>query len=154
MAVLFVPNVPEQWRMVVVLAGFAVSFIARPIGGLVFGPLGDKIGRQKVLAITMIMMSVATAAIGMLPTSATIGNWAFALLIACRLVQGFSTGGEYAGATTFVAEYSPEARRGFLSSILDVGSYMGFAIGAATVVACQVLLGPDTMMSWGWCIPS
>ncbi|MEL4359230.1 MULTISPECIES: MFS transporter [unclassified Luteococcus] len=153
MAVLFVPDVPEQWRMAVVLAGFAVSFVVRPIGGLVLGPLGDRIGRQKVLALTMIMMSVATAAIGMLPTSATIGNWALVLLLLCRMVQGFSTGGEYAGATTFVAEYAPDKQRGFLASILDVGSYLGFAFGAATVVACQLLLGEQTMLSWGWRIP-
>ena len=114
-------------------AVFAVSFLARPFGGLVFGPLGDKIGRQKTLAITMLAMSIATGAIGLLPSFSTAGWWAFAGLIICRLIQGFSTGGEYSGATTFVSEYSPDKRRGYFSSFLDTGSYLGFAVGAAVV---------------------
>ncbi|GAB49787.1 MFS transporter [Mobilicoccus pelagius] len=153
MTTVFVPDVPQQWQLLVVLAGFAVSFLVRPIGGLVLGPLGDRIGRQKTLALTMIMMSLATGAIGLLPTSAQVGNWALVGLILCRVVQGFSTGGEYAGATTFVSEYAPDNRRGFLASILDTGSYLGFAVGAATVAVCQVTLGQETMLAWGWRVP-
>ncbi|WP_082176673.1 MFS transporter [Arsenicicoccus sp. oral taxon 190] len=121
--------------------------------GLVLGPIGDRIGRQRTLALTMIMMSLATAAIGLLPTSAQVGSWAFVGLLVCRMVQGFSTGGEYAGATTFVSEYAPDARRGFLASILDVGSYLGFAVGAGVVALCQVTLGEQTMLGWGWRVP-
>ncbi|WP_052466057.1 MFS transporter [Mobilicoccus massiliensis] len=153
MTTVFVPNVPKEWQLVVVLAGFAVSFLVRPIGGIILGPLGDRIGRQKTLALTMIMMSLATGAIGVLPTSAQVGNWAIVGLIVCRMIQGFSTGGEYAGATTFVSEYAPDNKRGFLASILDTGSYLGFAVGAATVALCQVLLGQETMLDWGWRVP-
>lgn len=153
MTTVFVPDVPKEWQLVVVLAGFAVSFLVRPVGGLVLGPLGDRIGRQRTLALTMIMMAVATAAIGLLPTSAQVGTWALAGLIACRVVQGFSTGGEYAGATTFVSEYAPDGRRGFFASILDVGSYLGFAVGAAVVALLKVTLGQQTMLDWGWRVP-
>ena len=135
------------------LAVFAVSFLARPIGGLVFGRLGDRIGRQRTLAATMIMMAASTFAIGLLPTYAAIGGWATLLLVLCRLLQGFSTGGEYAGATTFVSEYAPDKRRGFLASILDTGSYLGFALGAAVVSMLQVVLGNETMLEWGWRVP-
>lgn len=153
MTTVFVPNIAPKWQLLVVLAGFAVSFLARPIGGFYFGPLGDRIGRQRVLAITMILMSVATAAIGLLPSAHTIGYWALVLLMLCRMVQGFSTGGEYAGATTFVSEFSPDKQRGYFSSILDVGSYLGFACGAATVALVTAIVGNSAMHSWGWRLP-
>ncbi|MFD1212308.1 MFS transporter [Arthrobacter sp. GCM10027362] len=135
------------------LAVFAASFVVRPLGGLVFGRLGDRIGRQKTLAMTMLMMAASTFAIGLLPTYAAIGGWATVLLVLCRLVQGFSTGGEYAGATTFVSEYAPDKRRGFLASILDTGSYLGFALGAVVVAVLQITLGSEAMLAWGWRIP-
>ncbi len=90
------------------LATFAISFLVRPLGGLVWGPLGDRLGRKAVLALTIIIMSGATFAIGLLPTFDAIGWWAPALLVFLRMVQGFSTGGEYGGAATFMAEYSPD----------------------------------------------
>ncbi|MFP3588967.1 MFS transporter, partial [Paraburkholderia sp. SIMBA_055] len=100
---------------------------------IVLGPIGDRIGRQKVLFFTMAMMAAATALIGVLPTAAQIGLWAIIPLYLLKMIQGFSTGGEYAGATTYVAEFSSDRRRGFWSSLLDLGSYVGFAAGAATV---------------------
>ena len=151
---LFQPeNTAASTGMIITFAVFAVSFLARPFGGMFFGPLGDKIGRQKTLAITMLAMSLATGLIGALPTFATAGWWAFGALIVLKMIQGFSTGGEYSGATTFVAEYSPDRRRGFLSSFLDTGSYLGFAIGAAIVAGLSFGLGEETMLSWGWRIP-
>lgn len=135
------------------LAVFAASFVVRPVGGLVFGRLGDRLGRQRTLALTMIMMAASTFVIGLLPTYAAIGGWATVLLVLCRLVQGFSTGGEYAGATTFVSEYAPDKRRGFLASILDTGSYLGFALGAAVVAVLQLTLGNEAMLAWGWRLP-
>lgn len=135
------------------LAVFAASFVVRPLGGLYFGRLGDRIGRQKTLALTMIAMAASTFAIGLLPTYLAVGGWATVLLVLCRLVQGFSTGGEYAGATTFVSEYAPDKRRGFLASLLDTGSYLGFALGAAVVSGLQILLGSDAMLEWGWRLP-
>jgi MHS family proline/betaine transporter-like MFS transporter len=142
---------------VLTLLGFAVSFLVRPLGGLVLGPLGDKIGRQKVLFFTMAMMATATGLIGVLPTHATMGVAAAFLLYALKLVQGFSTGGEYAGATTYVSEFAPDKKRGFFASLLDVGSYLGFALGAGTVALVHLITtqvwGPDTMEAWGWRVP-
>jgi MHS family proline/betaine transporter-like MFS transporter len=142
---------------VLTLLGFAVSFLVRPLGGLVLGPLGDKIGRQKVLFFTMAMMATATGLIGVLPTHATMGVTAAFLLYALKLVQGFSTGGEYAGATTYVSEFAPDKKRGFFASLLDVGSYLGFALGAGTVALVHLITtqvwGPDTMEAWGWRVP-
>ncbi|MDJ1114833.1 MFS transporter [Microbacterium dauci] len=157
LAVVFTADLPDPWGLLVTLLGFAISFLVRPFGGLVLGPLGDRIGRQKVLFLTMAMMAVATALIGVLPTSAQIGLWAIVPLYLLKMVQGFSTGGEYAGATTYVAEFSPDRRRGFWSSWLDVGSYVGFAAGASvvalTTLITQSISGPDAMIEYGWRIP-
>jgi MHS family proline/betaine transporter-like MFS transporter len=154
---LFFQTGNKSLDLVLTLLGFAVSFLVRPFGGLVLGPLGDKIGRQKVLFFTMAMMATATALIGLLPTHAQIGVTAAFLLYALKLVQGFSTGGEYAGATTYVSEFSPDKKRGFLASLLDVGSYLGFALGAGSVALTHVItshyFGPDAMAAWGWRIP-
>lgn len=139
--------------MISSFATFAAAFVVRPLGGLVFGPLGDKLGRQKVLATTMILMAAGTFAIGLIPSYATIGVAAPILLLVARMVQGFSTGGEYGGATTFVAEYSPDRRRGFLSSWLDFGTFVGYALGSALVTALNAALTDDQMLAWGWRVP-
>ncbi|WP_040166203.1 MFS transporter [Microbacterium gorillae] len=143
--------------LLLTLLGFAISFLVRPIGGLILGPLGDRIGRQRVLFLTMAMMAAATALIGLLPTSAAIGVWAIVPLYVLKMVQGFSTGGEYAGATTYVSEFSPDSKRGFWSSFLDVGSYIGFAAGATAVALTtwitQAVSGSGAMVDYGWRIP-
>lgn len=133
MTAVFTQGLPQEWQLLAVMFGFAVSYLVRPLGGLVLGPLGDKVGRQKVLYVTMAMMAVSTALIGLLPTAASIGAWALVLLYLLKMVQGFSTGGEYAGATTYVAEFAPDRRRGFFGAFLDMGSYLGFAAGASVV---------------------
>ena len=157
MTVVFTRGIPEEAGILVTLFGFAVSFLVRPLGGAVLGPLGDRIGRQKVLFLTMTMMAVATALIGLLPTAAQIGLWAIIPLYLLKMVQGFSAGGEYAGATTYVAEFSPDRHRGFWSSWLDVGSYVGFAAGASTVALTTLVVesvsGADGMIEYGWRIP-
>lgn len=157
MTQVFTEGLPQQTGLLVMLLGFAVSFVVRPLGGLVLGPLGDRVGRQKVLFLTMGMMAAATALIGVLPTAAQIGLWATVPLYLLKMVQGFSTGGEYAGATTYVTEFSPDRQRGYYSSWLDVGSYIGFAAGAATVALTTVIVeqgwGPDAMAAFGWRIP-
>ncbi|MGW0088314.1 MFS transporter [Streptomyces sp. NPDC003328] len=132
---------------------FAAAFLVRPLGGTVFGPLGDRVGRQKVLALTMIMMAAGTFAIGLIPSYATIGVGAPVLLLAARLVQGFSTGGEYAGASTFIAEYAPDKRRGFFGSWLEFGTLAGYIGGAGLVTLLTALLSSDDLMAWGWRIP-
>ncbi|MBB5830645.1 MFS transporter [Brachybacterium aquaticum] len=157
LANLFFQTGNESLDLLLSLLGFAVSFLVRPLGGLILGPLGDRIGRQKVLFFTMAAMAIATALIGLLPTAATIGVWAAFLLYALKMIQGFSTGGEYAGAATYVAEFSSDKRRGFFSSWLDVGSYLGFAAGAGTVALTHTVVsmgwGAGAFDAWGWRIP-
>ncbi|MDJ0316743.1 MFS transporter [Arthrobacter sp. H35-MC1] len=153
MGPVFLPDADPDVQTLFLLGTFAATFIARPLGGVVFGWLGDKVGRQKVLALTLIVMAASTFAVGLLPGYAQIGIWAAVLLVVVKLVQGFSTGGEYAGATTFVSEYAPDKRRGYFASILDLGSYMGFAIGASLVSVMQLTLGQEAMEAWGWRVP-
>jgi len=135
------------------LAAFAVAFLVRPVGGLFFGMLGDRIGRRGVLATTIILMAGATFSIGLIPSYASVGIWAPVLLYAARLVQGFSTGGEYSGASTFITEFSPDRRRGFLASFLEFGTIGGFIAGAALVTGLTAALGDAAMQSWGWRVP-
>ncbi|MDM7890815.1 MFS transporter [Curtobacterium caseinilyticum] len=153
MGKVFLPTAEPSVQILFSLGVFAATYVARPLGGIVFGRLGDRLGRQKVLATTLILMASSTFLIGVLPAWSTIGAVAPVVLVVLKLAQGFSTGGEYAGATTFVTEYAPDRRRGFFASILDFGSYMGFALGATVVTALQVALGDETMTAWGWRIP-
>src|SRR5699024_9987930 len=110
-----------------------VAFLVRPFGGMFFGPLADRIGRNTVLAVTMVLMALATFSIGCIPDEHAIGFWAPILLLAARLLQGFSTGGEYGNAMTFIAEYAPYRRRGFLGSWLEFGTFTGYLFGAVVV---------------------
>jgi MFS transporter, MHS family, proline/betaine transporter len=149
----FFPEIDPSYQLIFAFATFAIAFIARPIGGFVFGILGDRIGRKKVLAFTLIMMAGSTLSIGFIPSHATIGIAAPILLLIVRLLQGFSTGGEYAGAMTFIAESTPDKKRGFLASGLEVGSLVGYIAGAGLVTFLTYLLGADKMVDWGWRIP-
>ncbi|WEG09934.1 MFS transporter [Microbacterium horticulturae] len=138
----------------VIVAGlFAVAFLVRPLGGLFFGPLADRVGRNRVLALTMILMAAGTFLIGVIPDYNTIGLWAPFLLLGCRLLQGFSTGGEYSNAMTFIAEYAPDRRRGFLGSLLEVGTFTGYILGAIVATVIQHASTPEFLASWGWRIP-
>src|SRR5829696_1697303 len=134
-------------------AVFAAAFFVRPLGGLFFGPLGDKIGRQRVLATVIILMSLSTFVIGLLPPYATIGVWAPLLLVVARCLQGFSAGGEFGGASTFLAEYSPDERRGFLVSWLEFSTLIGFMLGSILVLFLSTALSEEALISWGWRIP-
>lgn len=135
------------------LATFAISFLVRPLGGLFWGPLGDRIGRKSVLAMTILLMAGATFAVGLIPSYDSIGFWAPTLLILLRMLQGFSTGGEYGGAATFMAEYAPDERRGFYGSFLEFGTLAGFSFGAALMLGYSLHLGDRAMHEWGWRIP-
>jgi MHS family proline/betaine transporter-like MFS transporter len=135
------------------LATFAISFLVRPLGGLFWGPLGDRYGRKTILALTIIIMAGATVGIGLIPSYSTIGFWAPALLVLLRMIQGFSTGGEYGGAATFMAEYSPDDRRGQYGSFLEFGTLAGFSLGAMLMLGCSLLLGEQAMHAWGWRLP-
>ncbi|MGO4417380.1 MFS transporter, partial [Streptomyces sp. MCAF7] len=149
----FFPSSSPATQVVSTFATFAVAFLVRPLGGLVFGPLGDRIGRRRVLSTTMIMMAIGTFAVGLLPSYAAIGFAAPLLLLACRVVQGFSTGGEYAGATTYIAEFAPDRRRGFLGSWLDFGTFVGYSLGSGVVTVLTAVLGERGMVDWGWRVP-
>ena len=136
----------------------ALSFLVRPIGGAILGPIGDKIGRQRVLALTVLMMSGGTFLVGVLPTFSgpySFGYGALILVMLLRLVQGFSTGGEYGGAATFMAEYAPPKRRGFYGSFLEVGTLTGYVLGNAVVLACTLGFGSTSQffIQWGWRLP-
>ncbi|MFK0153581.1 glycine betaine/L-proline transporter ProP [Streptomyces sp. NPDC090493] len=149
----FFPSGNPTAQLLSTFGAFAAAFLVRPLGGMVFGPLGDRVGRQKVLALTMIMMAAGTFAIGLIPSYASIGVGAPLLLLAARLVQGFSTGGEYAGASTFIAEYAPDKKRGFFGSWLEFGTLAGYIGGAGLVTLMTALLSADDLTSWGWRIP-
>ncbi|MFI0479190.1 MFS transporter [Actinomadura sp. 9N215] len=131
----------------------AAAFLARPFGGMFFGPMGDKLGRKRVLATTIMLMSGSTFVIGILPGYGTIGVAAPLLLLAVRLIQGFSTGGEYGGAATMIAEYAPTRRRGFFGSFLEMGTLTGYILGAGLVLLMDLALTGEAMHDWGWRIP-
>ncbi|MGW1585530.1 glycine betaine/L-proline transporter ProP [Streptomyces sp. NPDC002386] len=149
----FFPSGNPTAQLLSTFGAFAAAFLVRPLGGMVFGPLGDRVGRQKVLALTMIMMAAGTFAIGLIPSYASIGVGAPLLLLAARLVQGFSTGGEYAGASTFIAEYAPDKKRGFFGSWLEFGTLAGYIGGAGLVTLMTALLSTHDLLAWGWRIP-
>jgi len=135
------------------LGTFAISFLIRPLGGLFWGPLGDRLGRKRVLALTVLLMSGATLLVGVIPSYSSIGWLAPAALIVLRMLQGFSTGGEYGGAATFMAEYAPDDRRGFCGSFLEFATLAGFSLGALLMLGCSLMLGDQAMHSWGWRLP-
>src|ERR1700712_7837 len=149
----FFPGADPSLQMIAALATFSVPFLIRPLGGLFFGALGDKYGRQKVLAATIVIMSLSTTAIGLIPSYASIGIWAPILLLLAKMAQGFSVGGEYTGRSIFVAEYAPDRKRGFLGSWLDFGSIAGFVLGAGLVVLISTVIGEDKFQEWGWRLP-
>ncbi|MPY48819.1 MFS transporter [Streptomyces acidicola] len=133
--------------------GFLVSFVARPFGSVICGYLGDKIGRKSLLATLLVLISVATAAIGLIPSSSVIGVAAPGLLLLLRILQGFSAGGEVAGAMSFVGEYAPDARRNYMMSFIAVGSFIALMFGSAFSAVLITVLGDDTMTSWAWRLP-
>ncbi len=149
----FFPDASPSVQMIAALGTFSVPFLIRPLGGLFFGMLGDKYGRQKILSITIVIMSISTFCIGLIPSYATIGIWAPILLLLAKMAQGFSVGGEYTGASIFVAEYSPDRKRGFMGSWLDFGSIAGFVLGAGVVVLISTVIGEAKFLEWGWRLP-
>ncbi len=149
----FFPGEDPAAQTLSAFAVFALSFVLRPLGSFFFGPLGDRIGRQRVLAITILLMSGSTFLIGVLPNYDAIGFAAPLLLVACRMLQGFSTGGEYGGAATYIAEFAPDRKRGFYGSWLEFGTLAGFGLGAVVPTALILVLGESAMYDWGWRVP-
>src|ERR1700758_2605615 len=140
-------------NLIATFGTMTAGFVVRPLGGFIFGPLGDRIGRKPVLVMTISLMAVCAAATGALPGYHTIGVWAPILLTVVRICQGLSSGGEYAGAMTFIAEHAPDHRRGMLAGFLPVGTLAGFVVGATLVTVLQTALTTAEMLAWGWRIP-
>jgi MHS family proline/betaine transporter-like MFS transporter len=134
-------------------AVFAVAFALRPLGGVVFGALGDRLGRKRILSITILLMAGATTVIGLLPTYASIGVMAPVLLTLARCVQGFSAGGEYAGAVSYLMEHAPRHKRAWYGSFVPVSTFSAFAVAAVFAYVLEASLAPDAMAAWGWRVP-
>jgi MHS family proline/betaine transporter-like MFS transporter len=149
----FFPSTNETTSLLASFATFGVGFVARPLGGLIFGRLGDRKGRKAVLLATLLLMAAATFLIGLLPSYSTIGIWAPVLLVAARLAQGFSAGGETTAAAAFIVEWAPHNRRGLYGSFQQVGSAAGLLLGTLTVAVITTFLSQEAMSVWGWRIP-
>ena len=149
----FFPSGDETAALLNTFAIFAAAFFMRPLGGFFFGPLGDRIGRQKVLALVILLMSGSTFAIGLVPSYATIGVFAPLLLLFLRCLQGFSAGGEYGSGACFLAEYASDKHRGFVVSFLVWSVVVGFLLGSLTVTGLETVLSEGAMDSYGWRIP-
>ncbi|KUI38673.1 MFS transporter [Mycobacterium sp. IS-1496] len=149
----FFPAGNDTAALLSTFAIFAAAFFMRPLGGFVFGPLGDRIGRQRVLAVVILLMSAATLGIGLLPTYASIGVAAPLLLLFLRCLQGFSAGGEYGGGAVYLAEYARDRSRGLTVTFIAWSGVVGFLLGSVTVTVLQALLPAAAMESYGWRIP-
>lgn len=150
---LFFPSSDPLISTLAAFATYAVGFLARPLGGIVFGHIGDKVGRKKALVITILIVGLGTFCIGLLPTYEKIGVWAPVLLILIRVLQGFGVGGEQAGAVLMTAEYSEPKHRGFFASWVQIGAPVGFLLPLALFALLNATLSPETMMDYGWRIP-
>jgi MHS family proline/betaine transporter-like MFS transporter len=140
----------DQAALLSAFAVFGAGFVVRPLGGLFWGSMGDRIGRKTTLAAVILVTSGATAVMGFLPTYSQVGLLAPALLVIVRLVQGFAAGGESSGATTLLAEYAPSNRRGFVTSFIDVFGFAAFVVGGGLVFLFTAAAGEDALNSWGW----
>lgn len=148
----FFPSHDDAASLLATLATFAVAFVMRPVGAMLFGSLGDRLGRRTILSMVISCMALSTFVMGLLPSYATIGVAAPILLVVVRCVQGLSAGGEYGGATTLIAEYSPR-RRAFRLSFLTVSTVLSFVLAALVVAAVSAAASPATFEGWAWRIP-
>src|SRR5215475_14921945 len=150
---LFFPPGNEAAAFLASLATFGACFAIRPLGALVFGALGDRIGRKRSFLVTMVIMGIATLAVGLLPTYAQVGMWAPVLLVTMRLAQGLAVGGEYGGAAIYVAEHAPHGRRGYATSWLQTTATIGFLLSLLVILASRVAMEDEAFKEWGWRIP-
>ncbi|HWT58258.1 MAG TPA: MFS transporter [Rhizobium sp.] len=144
---------PEATRNIFTLLAFAAGFLVRPFGALVFGRLGDLVGRKYTFLVTIMIMGLSTFLVGVLPGAATIGIAAPIILIALRLLQGLALGGEYGGAATYVAEHAPNGRRGYFTSWIQTTATLGLFLSLIVIVLVQYLMGAAQFAAWGWRIP-
>lgn len=152
-AAVFFPESDATAGLLATFAVFAVSFLVRPVGAIIFGRLGDRIGRKHTLSLVILAMAVATLVLGILPTYSTIGVLAPILLIVTRIVQGLAAGGEFGSAAAFLGEFSPPKRRGFGCSWLEFGSLLGFLLASFAVYLLNQAMTPEQVLAGGWRIP-
>jgi MFS family permease len=152
-AKLFFPSASAGAGFLLTLATFGAGFGVRPLGAILFGWLGDRMGRKYTFLVTISLMGIATAAVGLIPTFASIGVAAPALLVACRLLQGLALGGEYGGAAIYVAEHAPRHRRGFYTSFIQASVIGGFLLSVAVVLVATRFVDPSQWEAWGWRVP-
>jgi MHS family proline/betaine transporter-like MFS transporter len=140
-------------HLIATFSTLAAAYVVRPLGGFVLGPLGDRVGRKRILVITILLMAVGTTMTGLLPGYSTIGIWAPILLLVARVFQGLSTGGEFVGAMTYLVERAPDHKRGMMVGFLPLGNLVGFVVAGMLVTALQAWLPSHDMLVWGWRIP-
>jgi MFS family permease len=149
----FYPEGNDTLALIAYLSTFAVGFIVRPFGAIFFGRIGDLVGRKYAFLVTLLIMGLGTAAIGIMPTYEQIGYLAPALLLFIRVLQGLALGGEYGGAAIYVAEHVPDNRRGFYTSFIQITATAGLFIALLTVLFFQQVLGAEAFEDWGWRLP-
>ncbi|EIG59616.1 MULTISPECIES: MFS transporter [unclassified Bradyrhizobium] len=150
---LFFPKGNDTAALLAALATFGAGFVLRPLGAIVFGRLGDLVGRKKTFLVTMLVMGLATAAVGLLPSFETFGWWAPTILVGLRLLQGLAVGGEFGGAVTYVAEHSDPDKRGFTTSWIQITATLGLFLSLAVIILCRSSMSAESFSSWGWRIP-
>lgn len=149
----FFPSTDPTASLLAAFAAYGVGFLARPLGGIVIGRLGDTRGRKAALVLTIFMMALGTIGIGLLPSYESIGIWAPILLVALRIIQGIAAGGEWGTSTAFIIEWSPANRRGFFGSFQQVSTAGGSLLGSATAAVLTTVLTSEQMLAWGWRLP-
>ena len=149
----FFPSIGDSMGTLAALATFGVGFLFRPLGGVVFGHFGDKLGRKKMLVLTVVLMGISTVGIGLLPNFDAIGWWAPVLLVTLRAIQGFAVGGEWGGAALMAVENAPKGKKAFYSSGVQVGYGVGLVLATAAVSVIIATLGEQAFIEWAWRIP-
>ena len=149
----FFSGVNETTGFIFALAAFAAGFAVRPFGALVFGRIGDLVGRKNTFLVTMGIMGLSTFIVGLLPSYASIGVAAPVMLVALRLLQGLALGGEYGGAATYVAEHAPEGKRGLFTSFIQTTATLGLFAALLVVIGTRTAMGEEAFAAWGWRIP-
>ncbi len=149
----FFPSGSPTLQVLLVWAGFAVGFGFRPLGAVLFGFLGDRLGRKYTFLVTVMLMGMATAGVGLTPSAARIGMAAPVLIIGLRIIQGLALGGEYGGAAIYVAEHAPAGRRGYYTGYIQASVLSGFGLSLVSVLGCKALLGEAVWATWGWRVP-
>ena len=150
---LFFPSSDPVATLIATFSAFAAGYFARPLGGIIFGHIGDHYGRKPVLNLSIMLMGLSTFAIGLLPTTTQIGVSAAVLLVILRIMQGISVGGEYTGSITFVLEHSSPHRRGFFTSWIGVGGSLGFLLGSSVGTMMNIFFTLEQLSGWAWRLP-